>query len=125
MIVPKGEVKQAGNGPSRRHIQGSKIAKRLQNFQVLVSWDYFYEIFLKKARNAERTEREDHLGVFNIHSVAKLQKIEGGFRGEKSFFEKSCTVPKNGPFGLVRYCMLRGKPFWFSSLGQQVHFSVF
>ena len=34
---------QAGNGPSRRHIQGSKIAKGLQNFQVLVNWDYFYE----------------------------------------------------------------------------------
>ena len=32
---------QAGNGPSRRHIQGSKIAKGLQNFQVLVNWDYF------------------------------------------------------------------------------------
>ena len=41
---------------------------------------------------------------------------------------KSRTVPKKskgGPFGLVRYCMLRGKPFWFSSLGQQVQFGVF
>ena len=29
------------------------------------------------------------------------------------------------PYSLARYCMLRGKkekPFWFSSLGQQVHF---
>ena len=43
----------------------------------------------------------------------------------KKNFEKSRTVPKNGPFGLVRYGMLRGKPFWFSSLGQQVHFGVF
>ena len=32
---------------------------------------------------------------------------------------------KRGPFGLVRYCMLRGKPFWFSSLGQRVQFGVF
>ena len=29
---------------------------------------------------------------------------------------------KGGPFGLVRYCMLREKPFWFSSLGQHVKF---
>ena len=37
------ENEQPGNGPSRRHTQGSKIAKGLQNFQVLVNWDYFYE----------------------------------------------------------------------------------
>ena len=37
------------------------------------------KIFLeKKCHNAEKTEREDPLGFFNIHSVAKLQKIEGG-----------------------------------------------
>ena len=95
----------------------------------MVNWDYFYGIFLKKSLTMpKKTEREDPLGFFNIHSVAKLQKIEeGAFRGKKTF-EKSPTVPKNlkgGPFGLVRYCMLRGKPFWFSSLGQQVHFGVF
>ena len=73
----------------------------------------------------KKTEREGPLGFFNIHSVAKLQKIEGGLSWG-FFFEKSRTVPKkNGPFGLVRYCMLRGKPFWFSSLGQQVHFGIF
>ena len=32
---------------------------------------------------------------------------------------------KGGPFGLVWYCMLRGKPSWFSSLGQQVQLGVF
>ena len=75
----------------------------------------------------KKTEREDPLGFFNIHSVAKLQKIEGG----TLWWEKieSRKVPKKnlkvGPFGLVRYCMLRGKPFWFSSLGQQVKFGVF
>ena len=74
----------------------------------------------------KKTEREDPLGFFNIHSVAKPQKIDGGpFRGD---FFKVAQCRKNlkgGPFGLVRYCMLRGKPFWFSSLGQQVHFGVF
>ena len=45
----------------------------------------------------KKTEREDPLGFFNIHSVAKLQKtkkMKGAFRGDKSFFEKSRTVPK-------------------------------
>ena len=70
--------KQAGNAPSRRHIQGSKIAKGLQNFQVLVNWDYMKKIFEKSLTMPKKTEREDPLGFFNIHSVAKLQKIEGG-----------------------------------------------
>ena len=72
----------------------------------------------------EKTEREDPVGFFNIHSVAKLQKIEGG----KIFLKKlhsAETNLKGGLFGLVWYCMLRGKPFWFSSLGQQVQFGVF
>ena len=45
----KEEVKQAGNGPSQRHIQSSKIAKGLQNFQVLVNWDYFYGNFFERS----------------------------------------------------------------------------
>ena len=103
--------------------------------------------FEKKSHNAEKTEREDPLGFFNIYSVAKLQKnlkggpfgifqhpfccktpkkVEGGaFVVKKVFLKKVAQCRKNGPFGLVRYCMLRGKPFWFSSLGQQVHFGVF
>ena len=34
-------------------------------------------------------------------------------------FEKSRTVPKKSKGG-----PLRGKPFWFSSLGQQVKFEI-
>ena len=47
---------------------------------------------------------------------------------KKSLKKKSHSAEKNlkgGPFGLVRHCMLRGKPFWLSSLGQQVQFGVF
>ena len=91
----------------------------------LLLWNFFLK---KSLTMPKKTERVDPLGFFNIHSVAKLQKIEGGpFRGE-NFLKKSRTMPKKskvGPFGLVRYCMLRWKPFWFSSLGQQVHFGVF
>ena len=37
--------------------------------------------FEKKSHNAEKTERAP-FGIFNIHSVAKHQKIEGGPFGE-------------------------------------------
>ena len=52
------QYKQAWNGPSRRHIKGSKLAKGLQNFQVSVNWDYFYEvkIFEKKSHSAEKMD---------------------------------------------------------------------
>ena len=69
-------------------------------------------IFGKKSHNAEKTERGDPLGFFNIHSVAKHQKNAGGPFGEKFFSEKSLAVPKKmkgGVFGLARYGMLRGK----------------
>ena len=83
--------------------------------------------FGKKSHNAEKTERVDTLGVFNIHFVAKHQKIEGGTLWGIFFRKKAsqCRKKNRGPFGLARYGMLRGKPFWFSSLGQQVNFDVF
>ena len=40
----------------------------------------------KKSHNADKTEKDDPLGFFNNHSVAKLQQIEGGpFVGKKFF----------------------------------------
>ena len=43
----------------------------------------------------KKIERVDPLGVFNIHFVAKHQKIEGGPFGEKFFFrKKSLTMSK-------------------------------
>ena len=61
----------------------------------------------------KKTEREDPLGVFNIHFVTKHQKIKGGtlwgnfFSGKK--VSQSRKNLKGGPFGLARYGMLRGK----------------
>ena len=78
--------KKAGTGPCRRHIQGSKIAKGLQNVKVLVNWGPCYK---------------------KLKKVSQWQKLKGG------------------PFGLVWYCILCGKPFWFSSLRQRVQFGVF
>ena len=63
------------------------------------------------SHNAEKIERRDLLGFFNIHSVAKHQKIEGGPWG--FFFEKKVSQCrkklKGGPFSLSRYCILRRK----------------
>ena len=55
------------------------------------------KIFWKKSHNAEKTERVDPLGVFNIHFVAKHQKIEGGTLWGEIFFpeKKSHNAKKN------------------------------
>ena len=78
----------------------------------------------------KKTERVDPLGVFNIHFVAKHQKIEGGPFGYKFFLEKisQCRKKlKGGPFGLARYGMLRGKTgktFLVQFAGQIVQFGA-
>ena len=68
------------------------------------------------------------MGFFNIHFDAKLQKKLKGDPLGKFFSEKKSSNAekrlKGGPFSLVRYCMLRGKPFLFNSLGQHVQFGV-
>ena len=62
--------------------------------------------------------------IFNIHSVAKHQKLRWtlwGFFRQNRFTKPETTVREH--FSFARYCMLRGekgKPFWFSSLGQMV-----
>ena len=79
--------------------------KKLKKTKIFISG--------KKSRNAEKTERGDPLGFFNIHSVAKHQKNAGETLWGKFFFrKKSLAVPKKmkgGVFGLARFGMLRGK----------------
>ena len=131
-------MEQAGTGPSRRHIQGSKIAKRLPSVEYsLLQYskieNFTKEIFSKKlhtqkmdrvarrgplarapgalkSHNAEKL-KGDPFGFFNIHFVAKHHKIEG--RKNFYFRKKSLAVPKKigrgGPFGLPGYGMVRGK----------------
>ena len=71
------------------------------------------------------------MGFSNIHSDAKHQKMQGGPFGEHFFFEKkSRSAEKNergDPLvspGMVCYAEKQEKPFWFSSLGQIVHFGA-
>ena len=87
------DSQQAGTGPSRRHIQGSKIAKRLpsvkHSFTVLENRNFLKKKFFEKityskkwtewrakVSQCRKTERGDPLWFFNIHSVAKHEKIE-------------------------------------------------
>ena len=55
-----------------------------------------------KSHSAEKSERRDHLGFFNIRSVAKYQnKVKGGpFKDIEKFSKKSLKKPKKGR-GLV------------------------
>ena len=74
---------QAGTGPSRRHIQGSKIAKRLPSvkysFTVLENRKFFENFFLKKlhTKKMDRVARRGSLarapGALKSHNAEKLK----------------------------------------------------
>ena len=98
------------------------------HFRSCVFWKTLWrEKFFREVSQCRKTERGDPLGFFNINSVAKHQKIEGG-----NFFpEKSLAVPKKfgsgDPLvspGMVCYAGKQEKPFWFSSLDQIVQFGA-
>ena len=129
------ENKQAGTGPSRRHIQGSKIAKRLPSvkysFTVLENRNFLKKNFSKKLHTQKngpsgapwlasaspwrakvsqcrKIERVDPMRFFNIHSVAQHpKKMQGGPFG-KFFSKKSLAVPKKMKGG-----SLWSRPVWY------------
>ena len=66
----------------------------------------------------KKTERGDSLGFFNIHSVAKHQKMQGGPFGENFFSKKKvsqCRKNERGESlvspGMVCYAEKQEKPF--------------
>ena len=77
-------IKQAGTGPSRRHIQGSKIAKRLPSvkysFTVVETRKFFEIFFLKKlhTKKMDRVARRGSLprapGALTSHNAEKLKR---------------------------------------------------
>ena len=110
-------TKQAGTGPSRRHIQGSKIAKRLPSVKYSLLQYSKIENFSKKMDRVARakvsqcrkTEREDPLGFFNIHAVAKHQKIQGDHLWENFFFGKKVSQCRKKMKGGT----LWSRPVWY------------
>ena len=79
---------------------------------------------LEKSLTMPKKLQGGPFGIFQHPFCRKTRKILKGDTLEKNFSEKSRNAEKlkGGPFGLVRYFMLRGEPFWFSSLGQQGQF---
>ena len=77
------KMKQAGTGPSRRHIQGSKIAKRLPSvkysFTVLENRNFLKKIFRKNyiLKKMDRVARRGSLarapGALKSHNAEKLK----------------------------------------------------
>ena len=67
------------------------MAKGLQNVKVLVNWGPFYEKKIGKSPTMPKKTERDPLGFFNIHSVGKYQKVEGGPFGQKFFFRKKVS----------------------------------
>ena len=66
--------KQAGTGPSRHHIQGSKIAKRLPSVKYSLLQYSKIETFLKKKdRVARRGPLPRAPGALKSHNAEKLK----------------------------------------------------
>ena len=77
----------------------------------------------------EKTERGDPLGIFNIHSVAKDQKNEGGlfedFSRKKSHnAERKLKEDPLVSSDIVCYAEKEEKPILFSSLGQMIQLAT-
>ena len=104
-------MKQAGNGPSRRHIQGSKIAKGLQSVKVLVNYGPFGEKNLKVSMPKKlkvTTLWDFSTSILSLNSI----EIEGGPLVGKIFETNVAQCRKKleeGPFSLAWYCVTRKK----------------
>ena len=87
-------------------------------------WRIFSE---KTLSEKNKSHIGDPLGFFNIHSVAKHQKIVVETIWRIFFQKKSHNAEKlkGGPLdssGMVCYAEKEEKLFWFSSLGQMIQF---
>ena len=127
LYVPS-EKEQAGTGPSRRHIQGSKIAKRLPSVNLQYSK-------IEKAKKMDRQARRGPLALpkgDTSEIVNNFVAVEGGTLWRKNKFSKkkshNAENLKGGTLWSrpVWYVTRKTgkKHFWFSSLGQMVQFDT-
>ena len=79
-----------------------------------------------------KNERGEPLGFFNIHSVAKHQKLKEDPLGKNFFLEKKVSQCRNktesgdsldSP-GMACYAEKEEDPFWISSLGRMIQFGT-
>ena len=78
-------IKTSRDRPKSAPYLRLKNSCRTSKCQSIGEFGTFYEKNPKKSHNAEKTEREDHLGVFNIHSVANQKKMKGDPLVEQRF----------------------------------------
>ena len=68
------EREQAGTGPSRRHIQGSKIAKRLASVKhSLLQYSKIENFLKKKISKKLHTQKNGPSGALKSHNAEKLK----------------------------------------------------
>ena len=79
-------MKQAGTGPSRRHIQGSKIAKRLPSvkyfFTVLENRKFFEKKIFEKITYSKKIDRVARRGSLASAWRAKVSQCRKTERGD-------------------------------------------
>ena len=99
----------------------SKAQKWLEDFKVskYSLLQHPKTFFWKKSHNPEKKPKRGPFRIFQHPFCRKTPKnwrgtVCGIFSLKKS---RNAEKIKGRPFGLVRYCMLRGKPFCLSSLG--------
>ena len=74
LLLPRTSRDRPKSAPYLR-LKNSKRTSKCQS----IGENFYEKNFFLKSHNAEKTEREDPLGFFNIHSVAKIQKkLKGG-----------------------------------------------
>ena len=117
------------NKPEPARVGAISKAKKLQK-EFKVS-KYSLLKYLKNPKSwTALARRGDPFAFFNIHSVAKHQKIEGGPFGEMFIFEKTHNAgktvrvdPQVSP-GIVCYAEKDEKPILFNSLSQMIRFGT-
>ena len=100
MCIVQSCVEEPGTSPSRRHIQGSKIAKRTSKSQ--------YTVF--ENRKSKKMDRVASPWRAKRGTLPKLStfssQLKGGPFEEKQYSKKSLTMPKNW----------KGDPLGFSNI---------
>ena len=102
-----------------------KNSKKISKCQSIL-FHIIQKVFVKVSQCRKKTERgpfEIFQHLFCRKTPKKLKGALWGFFSRKT--SRNAEKMKGGPFKLLRYCMLRGKPFWFSWLDQQLQFGVF
>ena len=143
MAAGNGQAEQAGTGPSRRYIQGSKIAKTLPSVKYSLlqySKRKFYEKKFSKKLLTKKMDRVAHRGLLARASGAlkgghsrNCQQFCRSWRGtlwrKNKFSNKSLTMPKNwkgDPLGffnihsVAKHQKIEGGPFWEKNFRKKV-----